>query len=156
MLKNMLVALSVVLSLSFTSAVSAQETVSSNQEAYRFDQHSEFTVFWHDFQLAVRHKDKAAIAKMMNFPFSDYDHSPMIFQNQEDFLAHYDELFDPEMVKLIENSQYRQGEADQSQVEDAVDPDGYVIEHENSDNGYNLVIEKVDNVYKLVRIAFYS
>ncbi|AKJ42421.1 hypothetical protein [Pragia fontium] len=156
MLKNMIAALTIVLSLSTVSLTHAQETVSPTEELYQFDKHSDFTVFWHDLQLAVSRKDKAAVVKMMNFPFSDYDHSPMIFQNEAEFLAQYDELFDPEMVKLIENNQYRQGEADQSQVEDTVDPDGYVIEHENSDNGYNLVIEKVDNVYKLVRIAFYS
>ncbi len=155
MLKNMIGALVVMLGISFSPVINAQEA-SATESHYQFDQHSDFTIFWHDLQLAVSTQDKQAVAKMMNFPFSDYEHSPMIFQNEAEFLSQYDELFDAEMVKLIKTNQYRQGDADQSQILDAVSPEGYIIEHENSDNGYNLVIEPVDGVYKLVRIAFYS
>ncbi|WP_157953007.1 hypothetical protein [Limnobaculum parvum] len=143
------------LGLSFSPVIGAQEA-SATESRYQFDQHSDFTIFWHDLQLAVSTQDKEAVAKMMSFPFSDYEHSPMIFQNEAEFLAQYNELFDAEMMRLIQTNQYRQGDADQSQVLDAVSPEGYIIEHENSDNGYNLVIEKVDGIYKLVRIAFYS
>ncbi|WP_159567508.1 hypothetical protein [Budvicia diplopodorum] len=144
------------MSLSIVSMAYAQSEPSSPDSNYHFDKHDDFKIFWQDFQKAVLQKDKAAIAKMMNYPFSDYEHSPLIFLNEAEFLAQYDELFNAKMVKLIETNQYRQGDPEQEDMADTTGPDGYVIEHENSDDGYNLVIEKIDGVYKLVRIAFYS
>ena len=156
MLKKIITALVIALSLSIVSITYAQSEPTDTNSTYQFEKHDDFQVFWQDLQKAVRQKDKTAVAKMLNYPFSDYEHSPMIFLNETEFLAQYDELFNAKMIKLIETNSYRQGDADQEQVADTTGPDGYVIEHENSDDGYNLVIEKVDGVYKLVRIAFYS
>ncbi|SQI41354.1 Uncharacterised protein [Leminorella richardii] len=156
-MKEMMTAVVMALVLFMQAPAHAENSTESGASAYHFDGHDSFVVFWQDLQLAVQNGDRHAVAKMMLFPFSDYEHSPVIFQNEEEFIAHYEELFDREMVELIKNNRYRPGDPDpQNDVMDAASPDGYVIEHENSDLGYNLVIEKVDGVYKIVRIAFYS
>ncbi|GKX54867.1 hypothetical protein SOASR030_09790 [Leminorella grimontii] len=155
-MKEMITAVVMAFTLFAQPAAYAESVVAVDADVYRFDKHDDFNIFWSDLQLAVQHNDKRAVAKMMLFPFSDYEHSPVIFQSEDEFIAHYDELFDREMVELIKNNRYRPGDPDQSEVLDAASPEGFVIEHENSDLGYNLVIEKVDGVYKIVRVAFYS
>lgn len=155
-MKEMITAVVMAFTLFIQSTAYAENVIPVNADVYQFDKHGDFRIFWSDLQLAVQNDDRHAVSKMMLFPFSDYEHSPVIFQSEEEFIAHYDELFDQEMIELIKNNRYRPGDPDQSEVLDAASPEGYVIEHENSDLGYNLVIEKVDGVYKIVRVAFYS
>ncbi|GKX53041.1 hypothetical protein [Budvicia aquatica] len=156
MIKKIITTLVIALSLSVISMTHTQAINITPSSAYQFEKHGDFQVFWQDLRRAVVQNDRDGVSKMLNYPFSDYEHSPMIFQNQAEFIAQYDELFNAKMIKLIETNHYRQGEAEQEDMTDAASPEGYIIEHENSDDGYNLVIEKVDGIYKLVRIAFYS
>ena len=72
--------------------------IAAPSKSYRFEEHSNLRSFWTDLQNAMTSKDKNAIARMMNFPFVDYNElaygrDGLTSRTNADFLDRFDRIF---------------------------------------------------------------
>jgi hypothetical protein len=120
----------------------------------------EFNKFWNEFSSAVLKNDKEKVASMVYYPFIDgmgdvhYKKKSFTSKNETEFLKKYDYLFDDYFKKLIESKK-------PSQI--GKNSFGLVFNSKYAgqqtgwgDMQLELVFEKVNGKYYLVRIPYYA
>lgn len=138
--------------------------------SYNYAKHDDINIFINDLATAISNKDKAAVAQMTEFPFTD--HWPEFFAGNEaekknvedlsalnatEFFNNYDKIFIPELQNEIKNKKFRAHEKNEH-VTDIINEGEYLILAEAPINKrqYGLAIRKTTGVYKIYRMAFSS
>lgn len=147
---------------------------------YRYERHGDFKVFIADFRRAVAAGDRAAVAKMTAQPFADFSHGSSCLpgndpcdarqrkqsasaRNQAEVIAKYDRILTAAVRSALKADRVRaysrkldSGEDENGEVQaaSAIEPGEYLLE--NDDAEQQRVFKRVDGVYKLQRIPFYS
>lgn len=147
---------------------------------YRYDRHGDFNVFIADFRKAVAADDRAAVAKMTAQPFADFRHGSSCLpgndpcdaqqrkqsasaRNQAEVIAKYDRILTAAVRSALKADRVRaysrkldsgEDESGEVQAAGAIEPGEYLLE--NDDTEQQRVFKRVDGVYKLQRIPFYS
>ena len=139
--------------------------------AYRFEQHGNFKVFFEDFRKAVLANDREAVAQMTQLPFTDFragyyceagdkectvPKDALTSRSKAEFLAKYDLIFTPEVIKAIGERKLR-GHAKGENEGDSAGPlakGEYLLDLD--DTNLQRVFALKDGHYRMVRVPFYS
>jgi len=147
---------------------------------YRYDRHGDFQVFLADLRKAVAADDRAAVAKMTARPFADFSpgssclpgNDPCDAQQRKqsasardtaEVIAKYDRIVTAAVRAALKAGRVRaysrkldSGEDENGEVQapGVIEPGEYLLE--NDDTRSQRVFKRVDGVYKLQRIPFYS
>lgn len=147
---------------------------------YRFDRHGDFKVFIADLRKAVAADDRAAVAKMTAQPFADFSRGSSCLpgndpcdaqqrkqsasaRNEAEAVAKYDRIVTAAVRAALKANRVRgysrkldSGEDENGEVQapGVIEQGEYLLE--NDDIHSQRVFKRVDGVYKLQRIPFYS
>src|SRR5687767_10654211 len=136
--------------------------------SYNYARHDDINIFMNDLATAISNNDKAAVAQMTEFPFTD--HWPEFFYgtvkekkeledlsalNATIFFNKFDKIFIPELQNEIKNKKFRGFEMREKDP-DIIKEGEYLILAEAPVNKrqYGLAIRKTTGVYKIYRTAF--
>lgn len=138
--------------------------------AYRFERHGDFKVFFEDFRKAVLANDREAVAQMTQLPFTDFragyyceagdkdctvPKDALTSRSKAEFLAKYDLIFTPEVIKAIGERKLRGYEND-----DKGESPGPLAKGEYLLNPDDIDLQRVfaskGGRYRMVRVPFYS
>ncbi|ROU08680.1 DUF1311 domain-containing protein [Lysobacter enzymogenes] len=159
---------------------SAPAAPAKDKNAYRYDRHGDFKIFIADFRKAVAADDRAAVAKMTARPFADFSHGSSCLpgndpcdaqQRQQsasardaaEVAAKYDRILTASVRAALKANRVRaysrkrdSGEDENGEVQapGVIEQGEYLLE--NDDIHGQRVFKRVDGVYKLQRIPFYS
>lgn len=163
-----------------TPAQAAAATPAKDKLDYRYDRHGDFKVFIADLRKAVAADDRVAVAKMTARPFADFSHGSSCLpgndpcdaqqrkqsasaRDQAEVVAKYDRIVTAAVRAALKANRVRaysrkldSGEDENGEVQapGAIEPGEYLLE--NDDIHSQRVFKRVDGVYKLQRIPFYS
>ena len=144
------------------------EEASDESADYNFDKHGEIAVFIDDLAKAVNNDDKNTIAQMTQFPLQDEwegnleDQSTSLScQTDKQFSEKYDKIFTPGLKKPIKAKEYR-GWFNNGTGVDVIEKGEFLIDGDGNIDGESerprnmLGIKKIDGVFKIYAIKFYS
>lgn len=158
----------------------AQAARGKGKNEYRYDRHGDFAVFIADFRKAVAAGDRAAVARMTARPFADFSRGSSCLpgndpcdaqqrrqsasaRDEAEAIAKYERIVTAAVRAALAANRVRgysraldSGEDENGDVQapGAIDPGEYLLE--NDDVREQRVFKRVDGVYKLQRIPFYS
>lgn len=158
----------------------AQAAPAKDKYDYRYDRHGDFKVFIADFRKAVAADDRAAVAKMTARPFADFSHGSSCLPGNDpcdaqqrkqsasardaaEVVAKYDRILTASVRAALKANRVRaysrkrdSGEDENGEVQapGVIEQGEYLLE--NDDIYSQRVFKRVDGVYKLQRIPFYS
>lgn len=102
-----------ILSLPITSwaqptSPTTDNTLEVNQRLdFLYGQHQPYQKFLKDFQTATYEHHKNQVVTMINYPIKINLHGKKVtFKSRQDLLKRYDEIFDPMLVKTIQEQKY--------------------------------------------------
>lgn len=162
------------------ASATATAAPAKDKNAYRYDRHGDFKIFIADFRKAVAADDRAAVAKMTARPFADFSHGSSCLpgndpcdaqQRQQsasardaaEVAAKYDRILTASVRAALKANRVRaysrkrdSGEDENGEVQapGVIEQGEYLLE--NDDIHGQRVFKRVDGVYKLQRIPFYS
>lgn len=158
----------------------AEAAPAKSKNDYRYDRHGDFKIFIADLRKAVAADDRAAVAKMTAQPFADFSRGSSCLpgndpcdaqqrkqsasaRNEAETIAKYDRIVTASVRSALKANRVRaysrkrdSGEDENGEVQapGAIGPGEYLLE--NDDRTQQRVFKRVDGVYKLQRIPFYS
>ncbi|QWP77710.1 DUF1311 domain-containing protein [Lysobacter sp. K5869] len=147
---------------------------------YRYDRHGDFKIFIADLRKAVAADDRAAVAKMIAQPFADFSRGSSCLpgndpcdeqqrkqsasaRSEAEAIAKYDRIVTASVRSALKANRVRaysrkldSGEDENGEVQapGVIEPGEYLLE--NDDATQQRVFKRVNGVYKLQRIPFYS
>lgn len=150
------------------------------RNGYRYDRHGDFKAFIADFRKAVAAGDRAAVAKMTARPFADFSRGSSCLpgndpcdaqqrkrsasaRDEAEVIAKYERIVTASVRAALEAGRVRgysrridSGEDENGEAQSAgpIEPGEYLLE--NDDAREQRVFKRVDGVFKLQRIPFYS
>jgi len=144
-----------------------------NQEVkdnHKYTKHSNFNVFWKDFQKVVYKRDKKAVLKMTHIPFIDknrdiYDEASgsscsLTSLSKEEFLDNYDNIFKIDVIKTINTAKFKalgipkyENYATKGPGIYRLSKDAYLLEVECMEP-HLFIFEKKEGVFKLTCVPY--
>lgn len=121
-----------------------------------------FLNFWEQFKQAVLSNSKGTVEQLTLMPFSDnynevYDkENSLSCVNAEEFLQHFELIFDEYVVKAINENNYRAYDKDYSPDGDIIGIDDYLLVVNHPQRPKDLLFKKQEDGYRLVSIQYYE
>lgn len=104
---RVLLALFLVLGGIVSATAQTEQEVDARMD-YLFGAHAPYHEFFDRFQKAVAVADKSAVAGMIAYPVTvrGPDGKNLILRSTKDFIRHYDSVFTPKRVAIVEHQTY--------------------------------------------------